>query len=631
MRHLGLNRALVITGVAALLALSGVATGHDSAQAFDPSRAPKIQDRLLDGFASVEFDMAKNGPEQGFKPSDYFPRGSGTCAQNLSSNIKVNQNCLNVSDPDLQGRAQAQNETTVAVNPFNTQQLIAASNDYRLGDGGCYPSYSLDGGRNWNDTVLPYGFTRGAAFGAAREYWNSCGDPFVIGYDTKGNAYFGALQFNRGQPTTNTPDVSSAVYVWRSTQNAGASWNFPGRAVTEDYDTTGATLQDKPYGTIDNHVGSPFQNRIYVTWTNFASDGTAYIFESYSSDYGEHFSPPHLVSANAPELCANTFGVATPNGSCNENQFSQPLVGPDGTLYVVYDNYNNAVKGNDNRNQILLSKSTDGGNTFTSPVKVADYYDLPDCATYQDGKDLGRACVPEKGPTSNSVFRATNYPVAAVNPTNPSQVVVSFGSYINPHSNEANGCVPAGFNPATGANLYTGVKTPGACNDDILLSVSNDGGGTFTGTATDPRALPSVTQDPGQATTDQFWQWMAFTKTGKLAVSYYDRQQGSDETTGYSDVSLSGSGDLTSFVTQRVTSGSMPPPTQFSGLFFGDYSGLAAWDNANPVWMDTRNPELFSCPGTSAPAVCTATAPGAPASPLNDQDIYTANVPVPSK
>jgi hypothetical protein len=228
----------------------------------------------------------------------------------------------------------------------------------------------------------------------------------------------------------------------------------------------------------------------------------------------------------------------------------------------VYANYNNALKGaQDNESQVLLSSSRDGGNTFTGPVKVANYYDLPDCATYQDGKDAGRACVPEKGPTSNSVFRATNYPVGAVNPANPSQVVVTIGSYINRDSNEGNGCVPAGTSPATGQDLYTGVKTAGACNNKILYSISNDGGLTFTGTTTDPRALPTVNTDPGQARTDQFWQWTAFSKGGKLAVSSYDRQYGTDETTGYSDVSLSGSGDLAGWVVNRVTSSSNPPPT----------------------------------------------------------------------
>ena len=53
-------------------------------------------------------------------------------------------------------------------------------------------------------------------------------------------------------------------------------------------------------------------------------------------------------------------------------------------------------------------------------MKVTDYYDLPDCLTYQNA-DPGRACVPEKGATANSVFRATNYPVGAVDPRDPTR------------------------------------------------------------------------------------------------------------------------------------------------------------------------------------------------------------------
>jgi hypothetical protein len=157
---------------------------------------------------------------------------------------------------------------------------------------------------------------------------------------------------------------------------------------------------------------------------------------------------------------------------------------------------------------------------------------------------------------------------------------------------------------------------------------------TFTGTTTDPRALPVVTTEPGQATTDQWWEWEAFTKNGKLAVSYYDRQYGSDETTGFMDVSLSGSGDTLNFVVNRATSSSMPPPSQFpdqqgNGLFFGDYTGLTAVDNAYPLWMDTRSPDLFVCPNTSPPAVCTGM--DSSGNTLNDQDIYTAAMSVPSK
>jgi hypothetical protein len=263
-------------------------------------------------------------------------------------------------------------------------------------------------------------------------------------------------------------------------------------------------------------------------------------------------------------------------------------------------------------------------------VRVADYYDLPDCAAFQNGRGAGSACVPEKAATANSFFRAANYPSGAVNPRNAHQVVVTFASYINRNSNEANGCVPAGVSPATGNSLYTGVKTPGAGNNDILVSVSGDAGATFTGTATDPRSLTSATSSRGQATSDQWFHWVAFTRDGRLAVSYYDRQYGDDEVTGFSDFSLSGSRNLRDFAARRVTSSSMPPPTQFEGTFWGDYTGLAAHDTAFPVWSDTRNPALFLCPGTATPGVPprVCAAPAVNAEVANDQEMFTDEVAV---
>jgi hypothetical protein len=618
-----------------------------------------VQERLLSGFAS--FELSKSGADNGQPtqhPDTYFPRGSQDCSNNISSNIKVNQNCLNLSDPDLQGRGQAQNEEFIKVDPNNPNHIVASENDYRRGDGTCGTQYSLDNGRTWNESTVPNNFVRGATVnGRAREYFQAGGDTSVD-WDSKGNVYLSCQMFKRGLGTSGDRDQANGLYVFRSTQNDGASWNFPGRPVVETPpgSSTGQTtflpLEDKQFIAVD-HSGtkcagattatpgaacSPFQDRVYVTWTEFAPNGSAFIYESYSADYGEHFSARHLVSLTSP-LCPNDYGLGTAS-SCNENQFSQPFVGPDGVLYVIYSNFNNAETTGttqDNRNQILLSKSLDGGNTFGPPIKVSDYYDLPDCATYQQGHDFGRACVPEKNATANSIFRATNYGSGEVNPTNPAQVVVTFGSYINRHSNEANGCIPTGFDPSTGQDLYTGVKTPGACNNDILVSVSNNGGNTFTGTTTDPRVLQSVTNDAGQATTDQWWQWIAFTKNGKLATSYYDRQYGNDEAIGYQDFSLSaGSDPYAKFNVYRITNSPMPFPTQFpeggtsaGGTFWGDYTGLTADTQAHPFWSDTRSPDLFACPGAggagtfaSPPAVCTAQDNG---TPLNDQDAYTAS------
>jgi hypothetical protein len=674
-RPLALLLALVALGVAIMFAGIGGSASHvTQAQAgrlgIDDEMTDE-QERLLSGFASYTLGVSGENNSAGDQqhPTTYFPRGSDACPNNQSSNIKVNQNCLNLTDPDLQGRGQAQNETFIKVDPNQPSHIVAGYNDYRRGDGTCGASYSLDGGRSWNDSTMPNNFVRGDFITRPREYYQASGDPSVD-WDSKGNAYYSCQMFKRGRATSGDVDRSNGLYVFRSTQNFGASWNFPGRPVTENANLANnlLPLADKQFMAVDHNQTvcssavttapgktaagtpcTPFQDRIYVTWTEFAPNGTAFIYESHSADYGEHFSPRHLVSINS-QLCVNNYGIVTPDGNCNENQFSQPFVGPDGVLYVIFNNYNNPEtlgQTPDNRNQILISRSFDGGDTFEAPHKVADFYDLPDCATYQAGHDFGRACVPEKGPTTNSIFRASNYASGEVNPTDPSQVVVTFASYINRNSKESKGCTPTGFSPATGQNLFTGVKTAGACNNDILVSVSNDGGATFTGTTIDPRALQSATNDPGQRTTDQWFQWLAFTKNGKLATSYYDRQYGTDEVTGYSDVSISGSGGspYTTWNVQKVTNSSLPIPTQFPegafSTFWGDYAGLTAATNANPLWSDTRDPDLFACPGAGGtgfaqpPAVCGARVstgnPINPAetAPVNDQNIYVANNSVP--
>jgi hypothetical protein len=600
-------------------------------------------------------DLALNSDDAGVGTSNArlsnFFAGRDECNVRRGSNLKVNQNCLNVSDADLQGRGQAQNETAVAVDPNDSRRIVTSYNDYRRGDGTCGTSYSQDGGRTWNDSTAPNGFTRGFG-GFAREYWQGGGDTSVA-WDSRGNAYLSCQLFNRGQPTSPNPDLSSTFVVFRSTQNGGASWDFPGRYVTLNQDTAGSQpiLEDKQYLTVDNSVSSPFRDRLYVTWTEFTAT-TAYIYAAFSADYGETFSARHLVSpAGTQPLCPAPF---LPNQGCDNNQFSQPFTAPDGTLYVVWANYNALpglgmgdddtgadggpaataapTGGVENLQQILLSRSTDGGNTFSAPVKVGDFYELPDCMTYQGGQDPFRACVPEKGASMKSVFRASNYPSGGVNPRSPSQVVVSYGSYISRASNEANGCVPEGFNPLTALPLYDGVKTAGACNNKIVVSVSTNAGASFTGTTQNVRVLPTANPTNAQRRTDQWFHWLAFSGSGTLAIGYYDRAYGDDETTANSDISLSSTSDIGAlrFNAKRVTSSSMPPPTEFpnsqgNSQFWGDYAGLTfKGETALPIWSDTRVADIFTCPGSATPGnpprLCGANTPNGLAA--NDQDIF---------
>jgi hypothetical protein len=631
MTRLRTTIAVLATSTLVAVSLNVLTASTATAAPFGYDRLNNIQKRLVSGLLAAELNGADVSAQSRAKAMTATRRVSPTsaaCTNRFGPNVKVNQNCLNITDPDLQGRAQAQNETWVAVDPTNANHVLASYNDYRRGDGTCGTSYSLDAGKTWADSTTPNGFTRGTAFGgAARQYWQASGDTSVA-WDTRGNAYLSCQTFLRGLGTSPNPDQSSAFYVYRSTGTSGASWNFPGRPVAEHNDVAGAGdfLLDKQLLTVDNSTTSRFRDRVYVTWTTFDADGTSYIFESHSADYGETFSAPVVVSTTSA-LCDNALGQPTPHGTCNTNQFSQPFTAPDGTLYVVYANFNNAVTAPENRSQMLLSKSTDGGATFSPPVRAGYYNELPDCPTYQNGADPGRSCVPEKGPSFNSIFRAANYPVGAVDPTAPNKVVVTYGSYLNRNSNETTGCTPAGV-AADGNPLYSGVKT-GTCNNDIVLSVSTNGGSSFAGT--EPRRLPVASTAPGQARTDQFWQGAAYTPNGTLAVMYYDRQYGSDENTGFSDITVSQSRNLGTFRHDRATSSSMPPPTQFAGTFYGDYAAIAVTNRtAYPVWSDTRPVDLFLCPGTGTtstpPAVCEGGAINA--SVANDQDIYAAAVPI---
>jgi hypothetical protein len=629
------RRRLLALVAAGSLALGAVlASPHAGAEPFGYQSLNKVQKRHVSGLLAAELGpvIAARSVAPA-RAAVTFPQvpGPNGCPARRGSNVKVNQNCLNQTDSDLQGRGQAQNEPWIAVDPNNANHVIASYNDYRRGDGTCGVSYSLNGGRTWADTTTPNGFVRGDFVGTAREYWQASGDTSVA-WDTRGNAYLSCQTFNRGSAVSPNPDQSSGFFVFRSTGTSGASFNFPGRPVATHSDTAGAGdfLLDKQLLTVDNHKGSRYADRIYVTWTTYAADGTAYIYEAYSNDYGESFSAPVLVSGDSAG-CGNTYNLPTPQGRCNQNQYSQPFTAADGTLYVVYSNFNNVVSGGDNRNQILLARSTNGGVSFSAPVKVSDYYDLPDCDTYQGvGADPSRQCVPEKGPSHNSVFRATNYAVGGVDPTDNHRVVVTVGSYINRDSNEARGCTPTGF-AADGLNTYNGVKE-GGCNNDILYSVSTNRGTSFSGTTIDPRQLPVVTDSVKQARTDQYFQGATFAPTGALVVSYYDRSYGSDNTTGYSDITVSASHDRVSFAHKRATSSSMPPPTQFSGQFYGDYAGVdATASTAYPIWSDTRTVDEFLCPGTGAPGspptICSGSAPNAPVA--NDEDTYTAGVAIP--
>src|SRR5256714_13411553 len=93
---LRLLRLFAPIGVASVLLFQPAIT--NTAQATVPGiddEMNDIQSRLLSGFAEMEFNSKHNG--EGTTPTGDFTRGNDNCPTNQSANIKVNQNCLNLS------------------------------------------------------------------------------------------------------------------------------------------------------------------------------------------------------------------------------------------------------------------------------------------------------------------------------------------------------------------------------------------------------------------------------------------------------------------------------------------------------------------------------------------------------
>src|SRR3954451_13353075 len=180
MRRLALAGSIVLAVALAATAL-GVRSGPDRARAQSRPQLTPMQQRLVSGTASAFLDglAAKQQLGAAAALDDFQPTSATGCPVNRGTDVRVNQECENLSDPDLAGRGQAQNETSIAQDPQHPNRLIGSANDYRRGDGNCYAYTSANGGRTWRDSTIPMSFTRGGAFGAVRQYWGAGGDTSV--------------------------------------------------------------------------------------------------------------------------------------------------------------------------------------------------------------------------------------------------------------------------------------------------------------------------------------------------------------------------------------------------------------------------------------------------------------------
>jgi len=215
-------------------------------------------------------------------------------------------------------------EPSIFVNPINTQNIVAGSiiNFYHT---------SFDGGKTWKTNRLQ------SQFGV----W---GDPCITA-DTKGNFYYAHLSDPEGT-NWRSKKILDRMVVQKST-DGGKTWS-KGASVG----LNPPKQQDKEWLAVN-----PFNNDIYITWTEFDKYGSknpmdkSRILFSKSQDDGITWSKSVKLSqfeGNALDDDLTTEGAV-------------PSVGPNGDIYVAWS-YDE---------KIYFDKSTDGGNTWLKNDIVA--------------------------------------------------------------------------------------------------------------------------------------------------------------------------------------------------------------------------------------------------------------------
>ncbi len=198
-----------------------------------------------------------------------------------------------------------EDESAVAVNPNNTQQIAVMTNGV-AGDAGLPLSVSSDGGQTWTRTVFATGTGAGGDGRPA-----ACCDP-TLSWDDHGNLFVGYLQ--------RTPRTIE-LYV---TSDLGA--NFINLGPVD----TGAA------GSLDQPTVVAAENSVWVTWRD---------------DSGG-------ISARGRSVTgALTFGAWGPEQDVsNVGNFGDIAIGPTGEVMVVYQ----TPTGNEGPSNIIVHTDADG-------------------------------------------------------------------------------------------------------------------------------------------------------------------------------------------------------------------------------------------------------------------------------
>ena len=240
-------------------------------------------------------------------------------------------------------------EPSIAINPLNPQQVVAA---YQVN---ASVGYSMDAGRSW-----------AIAEGTAPEDYRRSGDVSVT-FDNQGHALLCYIAFDKlGTENYWAHNATrNGIFVRRSS-DGGKTWDKDASTVISQPSAPGIPFEDKPYIVADT-TRSKYAGNLYIGWTEFSLTKSIMLF-SRSTDGGRTWSKPIEISTREGLPRDDNGAVEGFTGA----------VGADGALYVVWCD----ISG------IVLAVSEDGGHTFSpsrTVVKTGPSYFDPEHVSRGNG------------------------------------------------------------------------------------------------------------------------------------------------------------------------------------------------------------------------------------------------------
>ncbi|TAL71090.1 MAG: T9SS type A sorting domain-containing protein [Bacteroidetes bacterium] len=207
------------------------------------------------------------------------------------------------------GNNNNQSETWITYNPVNPENIVAGANDYNylsIQSGYRMSAYSTENGfQNWSHSTTPD--NNGLYLEITNGYNMLVFDPGIT-FDSRGWCYY---SYGAAVIDNQDRNYDNGLFVCRS-KDGGKSWEEQVAVAYTNQGTLNQVFHDRYSIMADANPASPYKDYIYLTWKRFIQN--VGICFSKSTDAGDNWSQPTLIPGGNTGQSQSPIPVVGTNG-----------------------------------------------------------------------------------------------------------------------------------------------------------------------------------------------------------------------------------------------------------------------------------------------------------------------------